>query len=473
MLTNNPEFKKHFKLEVNTTRLAVSFGLLALIALITAQNINTNVSQAQLRDEFALVFRTFSTIGFFITILWGTYLAAASINEEARQKTWDFVRMSSLAPAKILIGKLFGSTSLIWLVTLIVIVPAILLSGSYMIDANAILKRPEFITLLQVALCGICWAVFSHAWGILMSLQTVSLASTGKEKNNSFGVALVILLAGSFIGTGIQLGFDDFTKVSPGHMTTPEWYGIDMHLLDFIMLCLAFATFWTIVGAYQVLRQTLKFRDLPLAWIAFLVTTTIFMQGFQLREDFTDFLLWPTVLSIGTMGIMVMAESRDIVAYKTFAARFSAGNYRDAARHLPLWTISAAFLVLSIILGLIFVNHSTTMVLGMLSLILFIVRDVLALHYIAWKPGVRRPILGFVIYGFLMYFLLPLMFKEIGNDLPSLFYPGLGPMKQQFSPDTTFNVIYWMFLMSQIGLAGWLFRKRWQVAFRSAKQPNP
>ncbi len=470
MLTNNPEFKKHFKLEVNTTRLAVSFGLLLLIALITAQNVNLNVTQAQLRDEFAAVFQTFSTLGFFIAILWGTYLAASSINEEARQKTWDFVRMSSLSPAKILVGKLFGSTALVWIVSLTVIIPAMLLAGSYMIDPYAVIKRPEFVTLFQLAFCAICWAVFSHAWGILMSLHALAASGTGKEKNNSFGIALVILFGGSFIGAGIQLGFIEFTRVIPTQLTgLTSWYEIKMRTLDTVMLSLSFATFWAVVGAYQILRQTLKFRDLPIAWISFLITTTLFLQGFRVNDEFSDFLIWPLVLGILTMGIMVMAESRDIVAYKTFAARFSSGDYRNAARHLPLWMISATFMLLSIILSLIFVNHKPTMIFGMLSLVAFIVRDLLALHYIAWKPSVRRPLLGFILYGFVMYFLLPMMFKEVDYELAGLFYPGIAAVKQQVDPDTFYNASYWLFLMAQICFAAWLFKGRWIVAFKQVK----
>lgn len=469
MLANNPEFRKHLKLEVNTTRLAVSLGLLLLISLLVAQDVNMNGVQEQIKEDFATVFRIFSTIGFFITILWGTYLAASSINEEVRQKTWDFVRMSSLSPAKILIGKLFGSTSLVWISTLAIILPATWLSGSFMIDGTAAVKRPEFITLLQVTVCAVLWAILSHAWGILMALQAMSTAGAEKSKTNSFGIALVILLAGSFIGTSIQIGFSNFTQDFPKPHLQPQWYGISMQTLDMVLLCLSFATFWTIAGAYQTLRQTLKFRDLPLPWIAFLLTTTAFLQGFQVDMDFADLLLWPMALSVITMGVMLMGEARDIVAYKTFAARFTSGDYLNAARHLPLWMISAVYLLISIVLSLLLLDHSLVTTLGMLSLVMFITRDVLALHYIAWKPGVRRPILGFIVYGFVMYFLLPLLFKEFDIKLAGLFFPGVGAIKQHLDPDTLYNVSYWLLLTLQIAGAAWLFRGRWQVAFKQER----
>ncbi len=469
MFFKNPEFKKNFRLEVNGTRLSVCFILLALI-LFALYNGKIDLNAPKNYEAYIYAksfFNAFCGIGFFFVIVWGTYLSAASINEEIRQKTWDFVRMSSLSPLKILVGKLFGATSLIWIVGLIGIIPVLAISAAEMLPVTAPL-RDDGTTVAVLIGTIICWAIFSHAAGLLFSLHAI-LNSREKDRFNSIGATLLVLICGLYIGATIINAFDYFhVSYRQGRASYTEWYGHSFHTLDIILLCLAFGTVWAVVGAHRMLRQSLLFLDQPWVWIAFLLIASLFLNGFATEIEFKRFLFWPILLCTFTVALMAVHEARDVVRYKTFAARLNMGNYKDALRYMPLWMISFLFLIGTLITSIVVIDHRPTTIMSIASLVAFAIRDLLILHWLSWKPNIRRPLLGYAFFAGAFYLLLPLITRPT-SELGRMFFPLL-PHSNSASLmpyEQGWIFFYWAFQVGSIAIAAWLFNSRWKTAFRS------
>jgi hypothetical protein len=101
----SPELKRNIWLEFTGSRVVLMTSVLGLVALAV----------------YLIGGRHLSPLGpigvggfVFITIFWGTRNAARSVIGEIRERTWDFQRLSAVAPVSMTIGKLFGSTSYTW-----------------------------------------------------------------------------------------------------------------------------------------------------------------------------------------------------------------------------------------------------------------------------------------------------------------------------------------------------------------------
>ncbi len=464
MLMTNPEFRKNFRLEVNSTRVISCFALLALV-LFALYDGNGNRNSHGLHTYAEKFFVTFCGIGYFFTIIWGTYLCAGSIYEEVRQKTWDFVRMSSLSPAKILFGKLFGATSLIWIVTTTAIVPVLTVAAFAMIPESGS-PRAELPTVLSLITGIVAWTILSHALGLIFALHGMS--QQRGDKFNTGGVTILIAICGLFAGMSLINGFEQFHETYRMNRPTQAlWYGTLYHSLDLALLALLYTALWAVMGAYRMLRQSLLFLDKPWAWIGFLLLTGVFLNGFATDPDFRNLLYWPLVLSMVTMAMMAVHEARDVVRYKTFAARINARRYADAFRYVPLWMISFITMVVFMIISLITINHQFMTVMAVLSLLTFACRDLLILHWISWKPSIKRPLLGFAFYGVIAYMLVPAVCGSIFSPtFAAYFFPLLPKLSRAaISLHEGQLFFYWAFQVGSLALAGWLFSGRWKAAF--------
>lgn len=476
MFITNPEFRKNFRLEVNTTRLVICFALL-LLTIFAFYDSNVEQTPEAIHRYAEKFFGIFCGIGYFFVIIWGTYLSAGSINDEIQQRTWDFVRMSSLSPLKVLTGKLFGSTSLIWIVSLIGVLPVLLVSGATMIPDPAPV-RAEVVTLLVLTGIIISWSLLSHAFGIIMSLHALSISGQ-RNKVNTIGAALLVAFAGIYIGGMTVNNFEFFHEAwklnNPGNRPFISWYSFRFEAFDFTLILLSFAAFWALVAAYRMMREALLFKDLPWAWLAYLIVASLFLNGLPYKNWHLGFFVWPVFLCASTMALMAMNEARDIVRYQTMAARLCEGKYIEAFRFMPLWMLSFLGLIISIIANLVIADHRTASILCAASIIVLAIRDLLVLHWVSWKPTIRRPLLAFFVYFGLAYGLLPTIFLE-ASRFQLFFFPLIPFEGTMFSLPTNWLCFYWAFQVFAVSLAGWLFSQRWKVAFKednSAKLPAP
>ncbi len=444
-LFQNPEFIKNTRLEFSATRLAVAMGLLVLISWIS-WNGTENTHQA------SSLFSALSTIGFLFSITWGSYLVANGLIEEEKQKTWDFVRLSSLSPAKILIGKIFGSPCLAWVVTLTGIFPLMIFSLAVLFTEQVNLPRPEMGLILVFILCLAVWILLSYALSFLLSIRAISLGR-GNQKSVA-GITILIFMLGSVIGNTLTASLPSFNRLHclPGQDCFPRttWFGIEMLALDNALMDLTFACFWIVIGAYRSLRQALQFEDSPIAWIGFLVTTTIFLFGYMPSTDWTGLYFIPPLIFCGTVTLLTcVSEASDVVKYKRFAHNLTQKNYTMAFRYTPLWIVSFAIVITLAILTSLY-GGSTIYIFALL----FLLRDLMAIHVIFWTPKIRRPDLGIFIYFALIYVLVPALAHSLNAGSAAFFFPLVKP-----------NIVSILLLAVETGILALFLARRWDLVF--------
>lgn len=473
---NNPELVKNFRLEFNLTRFLIPAALLLLVGWVGwhSNDGNTYLAQSMQHPQALGLFSWMCGFGYFFTILWGTYLVSNSLHEEIRRKTWDFVRMSSLSPFKILIGKMLGAPSVVWVISFAGVVPMLVFAGALMIPGSGVI-RPEAVTLGVTILSLLCWTIWSYAMAIFIGLSM----DVRTDRNGAFSGTILVAVAGCTIGgliTGFLRGFYNVVKLNPGTAapadvyvidqgylhkpSTGEWYDITLYGYDILLMILAFFAAWAVIGAWRALRKSLQYRDAPWAWVAFLVTSSFFLNGFRLRggdiDNVADILYWPIFISILSMFFACLNEAGDIIKYKTFARHLAAGNYAAAFRVMPLWMISFALFVVATLISILTASHSSRALLLFVSLVGFIVRDLFVFHAISWTPSIRRPVLGMIVFAIVFYNLLPMLAATVAKDDLYMFYPLVSDRG---------SMTYWISLTGQIVLAGLFFMTRWKTAF--------
>lgn len=491
-MNRNPEFTKNLKLEFNSTRVIIPLVILALISWISwssSDYISSSPLEAPDLGKAKNLYIWLCGFGFFFTIVWGGYLSASSIVEEVRQKTWDFVRLSSLPPTHIIAGKLLGSNLAIWLVSLGVVIPLVIYCGSIMIpDQFPHLQERQTLALLAVTL--VLWGILSHTATLYLGLTQLK---DRQMRSGAFTILLPILLLGIWIGATIVNCFDDYYQVyrvypaSKGYMppnaiivndtymrpiNTIGWYNFQIAPLALIANLLALSCFWSLIGAYRLLRNKLLYKDLPWVWVAFLLCTSVVLAGFHgLNKDgniFLPLLAWATVVSIVSILATCLDESRQVVRYRACAAFFMSGQYKEAIGIIPLWMLSFAFMIVSAALIIPMTGHPTESLLLFLSYFGFMSRDLLMIHAISWSPKIRRPIVGVVLYFTLVYGLLPPILKIIffDSDAPRYLIPAVKSLNTM-NPglaETNMSIAYWLGLTIQIGAAFLIFRRKWNKA---------
>ncbi|MFA7275363.1 MAG: hypothetical protein WC043_01015 [Pseudobdellovibrionaceae bacterium] len=512
MFANNPEFRKNLKLEFNLTRFIIPALILALTAWIGWSSITPQDWKHLPLDYYKgeSLHGWMSGFGFIFTIIWGTYLAANSLFGEMKQKTWDFVRMSSLSPAKILIGKLFGATSVVWVITLLGTVPLIIIAGTYMIPGSGII-RPEYQTIGSLILALMFWVILSHTFTLLVGLY----AQNKESRHTSIGSALTVMMMGLTIGAIITENYsreyqileiyhqegqkpympEDAIVIEAGkfYMTPPQpvdWYSIKLKPLDATTFCLGFFALWSVIGAYRALRKSLQYKDSPWVWMTFLITMSLFLNGFTIvTPELRNFLIWPIVLSVSTLLVTCSNEAGDIIRYRQFADQCARKNFKEAFRLLPLWIISFAIFVVAALANILLIHfmlihpesysysgynpestahlNSLEFIKGALvffgSLLVLMIRDILVFHVISWKRSIRRPLLGMIVYMAIFYGFAPAIADIFNNQSgPRYFFPFINAGAAETQPNL---LLYFILHGGLITLVLLPFRRAWRTAF--------
>lgn len=474
MFTNNPELTKNLKLEVSLTRFLIPVILLLLVAWAAWNSIDEPRWDKRPLEFYKgeTLFGWMCGCGFFFTIIWGSYLAANSLQEEIKQKTWDFVRMSPISPAKILTGKLFGATAIVWTVTLLGIIPLLVFAGANMIPLDGVL-RPQTTTLLVLAASVVCWTLLSYAGAILSGL-----AVGARNRGGTLLGSLPSIIVGLWIGGLLIAGFETFHRVYALHQDNSSyrfegtllpdgsgyipkanmvsWYNHDFYNLDLMLIGLSFCAFWAIIGAYRALRKSLQHSDAPWCWLAFLISGAALLQGFSIDDTDMKNVLWGGILiSMFTMAITCPNEAGDLIRYRLLGKHIQAGNLIDAFKTVPLWVLSFTLFIAVSVISIALNNSNTKVILFFISLLGFLIRDLFVLHSIAWSQSVRRPLLGIAIYLLCAYVLLPILANVVDKNLMQYLYP---------LNDKPATEGYWLLLAMQIAAAAPLFLKRWNEA---------
>lgn len=369
-------------------------------------------------------------IFFLVVAVWGIHDASTALQDEMRNNTWDFQRMSSVTPFQLVIGKLFGATSYAWYVGLIALVPfyygmenTLLPVFSHPYEGGG---GPWFVILLMV-LGGLA----GQALAFLISFidMTSFAARTGKKRVPravlpfSFGVVVAWCV--------FFLSENATAKLSPResifrNMTTIEWYGDVYHAGTFILCSIVVFIGWFLLGSYRIARGELMYRTWPVCWVGFVAFLLFYLYGLVDPDTAYSHLRVMglfVLASFLTYGVMLF-EASDGRRYARFAESVGQGSYLRAFEDVHKWVVTVPFVALMFALTLLSVPEagskciSPGMIAGFMTAVLcFALRDGLVIHAMIRSPG-RNIAFKAMFYYVCMYLVIPaLHIAVIPKDL--------------------------------------------------------
>jgi hypothetical protein len=395
----NPELRRNLWLEFSPHRLIAVPVVIALIAMLMVASGS--------KDVLASI-ASAAGAGFgVIVLLWGTKLAGASVIEEARDRTWDAQRMSSITPWTMTWGKLLGAPSFAWYGGIILLLIFVFTGGGLKVSVWR-----------YAALMG-CSAVLLHATALNASV----LAARKGVSPRSAGTLLLLCLAVVVLIPGLNM---------LGNMEkSVTWWSMSIAQIDFLLASAAAFGAWAVLGAYRSMCNELEIRTTPWALPAFIVFAAAYVAGFALNGRTGD----PGALfGITAAGVAVamafsysllFAEKSGASAWQQLRARVQAQQWRRALQELPLWLVALGVgLVMAVIATLSSISVSGSsgddllhkVGLAPIAVILFAVRDAAIFQFFALARQPRRVEAATLFYLILLYGLLPGLLKAFGAD---------------------------------------------------------
>lgn len=381
----NPEFLRNVWLELTPHRLVGMPAVLLAIFFLTYLIVGDNFTESARVVALALYF--------ILTILWGTRLAGEALLNEIQDRTWDQQRMSSIAPWSMTWGKLFGSTIYPWY-------GAVICWVVYAVTALQI-NQADVIKYLLFMLA---IAVLSQAVALLSSVQTVKIYQ--RSASTAFMV-LGILVALPVI----SWAFNETGVIS--------WYGMQIRVLDFLLVSVICFAAWALVGIYRKMREELQFRNTPVYWLGFCVFMAVYLAGsipVHLPEEelltFRLFVAYSTFIVLAY--VMVMLEDKNPLMIRRLLVARQQSNWRGVFESTPCWLVTLlSVYVLSV--TLMFYAYPDISLAGrgfslkpyLLAMAFFLTRDILIFIFFNMTANRRRADVTALFYLLLLYWLLP------------------------------------------------------------------
>ena len=393
-MNHNPEFLRNVWLELTPHRLigmpAVLFAIFFLTYLITGS------AFAESARIVAL------TLYFGFTILWGTRLAGEALLNEVQDRTWDQQRMSSIAPWSMTWGKLFGSTIYPWYGAAICLV----------VYAVTDLQTQQADTVKYLLLM-LAIAVLSQGVALLSSVQTI------KVYQRSASTAFMVL------GILVALPLISWAFNEAGFLS---WYGMQFHILDFLLLSVAVFAAWSLIGIYRKMREELQFRNTPVYWLGFCVFLAVYLAGIIPRHlpgnelvTLRLFVAYSTFIVLAY--VMLMLEEKNPLAIRRLLVARAQRNWRGVFENTPCWLVTLLSVYVLCVM-LMFNSYPDISLAGrgfslkpyLFAMAFFLTRDVLIFVLFNMSANRRRADVTAMFYLLLLYWLLPSIFS--GLDLP-------------------------------------------------------
>ncbi|MEH1943209.1 MAG: ABC transporter permease subunit [Nostoc sp.] len=177
----NPQLFRELKgrLKFSNVAIAVTVSLLLQWVVFSSYQLHEFADDNLWQDGWEHIFLTLSVVFIFTLLVTGTYLLINDLAKEETRGTLNFIRLSPQSETSILIGKLLGVPSLIYL-PILVAVPLHLWAGlsakiafSYILSYYAILAASCIFFYSAALLLGL----FSHSFSSVQSL--LALLGTG------------------------------------------------------------------------------------------------------------------------------------------------------------------------------------------------------------------------------------------------------------------------------------------------------
>ncbi len=395
-LPANPELRRNLWLEFSLHRLIAAPVVIALIALLIVSAGRDVLETLTAASAFGYV---------AAVLLWGTRLAGGSVVEEARDRTWDAQRMSSITPWRMTWGKLLGAPSFAWYCGIILLL-IFMFAGSTV-----------HVPVLRYTALMLCGAILLHA----VALNGSVLAARKGLARRGTGTVLILFFLFMWLVPGLN---------ALGNMDkTVAWWGASLPQLDFALGTAAAFGAWAVLGAYRSMCNELEIRTTPWALPAFILFTAAYFAGFPLRDihSAAEPQAFFGVMATGVIVAMVFsysllfAERGGATEWQRLRARVQARQWRRALQELPLWLVALAVGLMMAFAASVsggkgggFLRQFGT---APIALMLFAVRDAAIFQFFALARQPRRVEAATLFYLMLLYGLLPGLLAAFGADI--------------------------------------------------------
>lgn len=379
----NPELRRNLWLELSVHRLVATPAIIALTCALILSNAHSAEPLAAVAGAAAAL----------LLAAFGSKLAADSVGDEARNRTWDAQRLTSLGPWQMTLGKLFGATAFAWY------------AGGLCL-AVFILAGAQWLPTVKLAALIVAGSILCHAVALGGAVLGAQRGVTARSTNTV--VWLLALLW--FVGP-----LRDWTR---DHEVV-SWWGASFARIDFTLASTVVFAAWAVFGAYRSLCQALHVPTLPWALVAFLGFASAYLAGFIPPAQATAAVrLLGTgvcVSLVATYGLLFL-EQTGVVAARLVQMRVARRQWAQAARELPGWPVALAVALL-FALGTQFTAVAEWPMAALaLALWLFALRDVALMQAFTYARQPRRVAATTVVYLALLYGLLPWLLRALGAD---------------------------------------------------------
>ena len=403
----NPELRRNLWLEFSLHRLLAMPAVIALVTLLVLA-----LSERDGSRHIAIA----AGFGFLaLVMVWGTRNAADSVLEEARSRTWDAQRMSSIGPWAMTWGKLAGATAFTWYGGAMCVV-LFVLAGSGRLE----------IPVLKTSVVMIAGAVLLHGMALNVGLLTAQKGLAGRASGALAYPVFAVVLLGPATGWVTEASGD------------VRWWGWQFRQIDFILASvIAFAT-WAAFGAYRTMCGELQLRTAPWALAAFLCFMAAYLAGFLAVAHQAALggaeavLVCGLGVSLAAAYALLFAERTGAMALRRLIARFERRQWRRALEELPGWPVAISLALLCAAGTALLDGAEPSAALreirvASIALALFAMRDAALLHVFAFARQPKRIEAVTLLYLALLYWLVPALLEAAGAEtlarlvLPNVF----------------------------------------------------
>lgn len=468
-MISNPELRRNIWLDFSIHRIVLTPIIIGLIVYLAY------LSKASVGEEVAFY------IACYFIFIWGPKLASETVIEEVNNNTWDFQRQSAISPWSMTLGKCLGSTlytwygaaiSLFYYVILHFMDPTPLASTFPEAIQNAVqAKLASMQTPLAVEIgVLVMGGLLTQAFALLLSIQILPQIRH-EHSNKTFRYFFFASVTGMIV-TSMLLGAQSNTT------KTLTWHHMEVNEAAFCALsCLIFLG-WATMGLYRTFSKELQYHNIPWVWLAFNVFCMGYFSGFgavmsettkssllnnmpniELLLKTAPFYAAFTIASL-LCYFALFTDSLNSIRYRKLITRFNENNLEETLQQLPWWTISYALTLIAGILAVVMSANLTIKEFSMPTLIftsiLFMLRDILLLHYFFLGNNPKRAQSAAILYLALLWIIFPML---LGLLHAEALYPALLPSWGQNTPLALGSVLV------QIGLLGFLCRARWQATW--------
>lgn len=289
-LFTNPELVRHLRTELRPRRIAIVLGVsYVVIALMVLSFWQGNAQSKNLAsDLFRPLYSTLISMQVGAFLLWSLYACGQRIASERQQRTFDFLRTTSLTAAELTFGMVFGLPAMAYVflfATLPVVVLLGLLAGFSLL---AIIASYAMLLIVGIVLClfGLLVSMLQdkpQPLALLFLLWMLSWPAMALVSEPHPGSPFPALVSLAVVPALLPL----YGIMPTGYnmaITTVPLFGFKVPALAVSVLLYASFAMWVVFAILRNLKKDLEDMRLLSRWHALAMTAYVNVLAFALLD---------------------------------------------------------------------------------------------------------------------------------------------------------------------------------------------